>query len=287
MMRRRRILLLLIAVSVLLSGCGKVKRANELYRQANREHGDCTIVSIEEAEDRTVVVLHDTLQDFDYKIRSYMSDINIDGSSFGSLPHTDDGFRDSLTEKVVANVADALDEACSAEGLRYELSNVTDSVLIIYAASPADGQAAALKCAEALQTQNPAHRLDGFEVSVCANEDPYDSSEYWGSVTLPELVWCSAEDETIEYYTQQAKSLTRTDVEYVGQAHGVFADTGADLNRVVHILGSDVPTDPDSEVTFYYFRLKDGTEFYLCDFSYQTGPDNDSRYSWYTNYPAS
>lgn len=85
-------ILLLFIIVLFTSGCGEVKSKKSLYKWAKNEYGDCTIVSMTETDDKTVVVLHDTLQDFDYEVVSSMSKIVIDGSNFGSLPNTSDTF---------------------------------------------------------------------------------------------------------------------------------------------------------------------------------------------------
>ena len=51
---------------MLISGCSP-KNAKSLVKMAKRQHGDCTVVSKTETDDGAKVVLHDKLQDFDYK----------------------------------------------------------------------------------------------------------------------------------------------------------------------------------------------------------------------------
>jgi len=58
-------ILLLFIIVLFTSGCGEVKSKKSLYKWAKNEYGDCTIVSMTETDDKTVVVLHDTLQDFE------------------------------------------------------------------------------------------------------------------------------------------------------------------------------------------------------------------------------
>ncbi|MGN0689280.1 MAG: hypothetical protein ACI4KH_02540, partial [Oscillospiraceae bacterium] len=60
------ILSLVVTTALVLSGCGKVRSVKSLYSEAKRNHGDCTIVSKSETDEKTLVVLHDKLQDFDY-----------------------------------------------------------------------------------------------------------------------------------------------------------------------------------------------------------------------------
>ena len=85
-----------IALCLLLTGCGHVKSADKLVKSAKRTHGDCEVISKSESDEESKVVLKDKLQGFEYTITSSMHDINIDGSSFGSVPGTTDTFSLSL-----------------------------------------------------------------------------------------------------------------------------------------------------------------------------------------------
>ncbi len=68
-----------------LTSCGKVKSASELKEYAEKTYGACEIVSQSETDDRTKLILHDELQDFDYSIESVMGSVNVDGASFGRV----------------------------------------------------------------------------------------------------------------------------------------------------------------------------------------------------------
>lgn len=274
--------ILLFVMILFASGCGKIKSGKSLYKWAKDEYGDCTIVSVTETDDETVVVLHDTLQDFDYEVISSMNEIVIDGSSFGSLPGTQDTFEKALKEKVISNVKNELDTVCNKEGMRYEYAE-GESIISIFARTEKDGREAGLKCAEILQKQNINNRLDNLCINVVSNQyDKYYANEHFGSVKLPNISWRTSEDELVEYYTEMAQMQTDEKAVFLRSELKTFADTGADLERVVNVLGEDYPTESTSPVKFYYFRSSDGKEYYLCDFNYY---DEDyANYAWYTNY---
>ena len=276
-------ILLLFIIVLFTSGCGEVKSKKSLYKWAKNEYGDCTIVSMTETDDKTVVVLHDTLQDFDYEVISSMSKIVIDGSNFGSLPNTSDTFEKNLKEKVIFNAKDELDAICNKEGMRYEYADGGESIINIFAITEKDGREAGLKCAEILQKQNINNRLDNLCINVAENQyDKYYDNEHFGSVKLPNILWRTSEDESIEYYTEMAQIQTDKNAVFLRFELKTFADTNADLQRVVKVLGTDYPTEITSPVKFYYFKSSDGEEYYLCDFNYYN--EDYSKHAWYTNY---
>ena len=275
-------ILFLFSMVLMVSGCRNIKSGNDLYKWAKDEYGDCTIVSVAETDDKTVVILHDTLQDFDYEVISSMSKIVIDGSGFGSLPDTSDTFEKELREKVISNVKDELDAICNTEGMRYEHAD-GESIISILAGNEKDGREAGLKCAEILQKQNINNRLDNLCIDVVGNRhDKWYDNEHFGSVKLPDISWRTSEDELVGYYTEMAKMQTDENAVFLHSELKTFADTGADLQRVVKVLGSDYPTKRTSPVTFYYFRSSDGEEYYLCDFNYYD--EEYCHHAWYTNY---
>ena len=282
----KRLLPLLLLIPLILTSCGRVRTAKEIYKTAKRSYGACTIVSKSESGERTEVVLHDELQDFDYRVTSRMTDINIDNTSFGSIPQTSDNFLLSLQEKVRGNVRDVLDSACSEYGCTYSSDTyIEEYILIIFAPDAEKGKACALKCAEALQGQNMKQRLDGNIILAVGNESPkYIDNEHYGSVKLPDIVFRTPEDEDIDYYTRMAHMQTDPEARFLRTEKKTFRDTGAELDRVAEAVGFDdpFPTEMSSPVTFYYFRSSKGNEYFLCDFNYY---DEDHReMAWYTNY---
>ena len=275
---------MLLLVLLALAACGSVRSARSLQSEAKHTFGECTVVSKTETADRTVVVLHDTLQDFDYEYRSTMNDIDIDGTSFGSVPSTTNTFMENLKKKVIADAKTDLDTICSGSDMSYEIGEGNAEVLlIIYSASETDCIDAATACAEVLNQQNQNNRLDGMLIYAVGNEsEKWYHNDYYGSVKLPDTDFRTPADERIDYYTEIARQQTDPKAVFLRVETGTFRDTGADLRRVVCTLGSDYPTEPDSPVTFYYFKAESGMEYYICDFNYYE--EDHYNFSWYTNY---
>ncbi len=266
---------------VLFASCGRIKTAKELYRSAKSSYGACDIVSKSETEDGTTVVLHDKLQDFDYEIYSSMNDIVIDGSSFGSVESTGDTFSRSLEKKVLSLTWDELTAICSEHGS--SCSENDFALLVIRSNTESDASAAALECSKLLQEHNLNGRMDRWLITAYGSEkEDYLSDVKYGSIKLPDIRWRTTEDETTEYYIEMAHMFTDSNAEYLRKETKTFADTGADIDRVVCVLGTDYPTESSSPVTFYYFRASDGREYYLCDFNYYD--ENHYDYKWYSNY---
>ena len=275
----------LLSISVLmltaLSGCGRIKSADELYKLAVRTYGECEIVSQTENEDGTVLVLRDNLQGFEYKMTSGMNDIVIDGSSFGSVENTGSTFSKALSEYVFSQCLDELETICEEAGGTCDTEDV--SFFIIRTETAEEAEKAALACAEVIQAYNLQGRMDNWELACYQGDgSTHTYSVRFGSVKLPNIEWISHEQEIINYYSEMARMVTDEKAQYVRSEEGIFSQTGADIDRVVQVLGTDYPTEGSSPVTFYFFRASDGTEYYLCDFNYYD--DDHYNYSWFTNY---
>ena len=277
-------IVLICFAALLLGGCGKVRSPKLLARQAKSTYGSCTVVSTTQTDKMTKVVLRDKLQDFEYSIWSQMSEIWVDGTSFGSLPGTYDDFKTSLQQKVLQDLAAEIDQVCKDAGVDYEAGDGTCNILIIRTDDATAAEKAACKCAELIQAENKKNRLDGLEIPVYGKdaEKWYHSNYHYGSVLLPSTSWRTVADEQADYYTEMAQLQTDPKAVYVRSRAGTFRDTGADLDRVVHVLGSSYPEKADDPVMFYYFQSSKGKEYYLCDFNYYE--KDSSRYAWYTNY---
>ena len=108
-MRKVLSVILVFAFLVGVTSC-RPKSANALVSYAQEKYGECTLVSKETTKDCTIVILHDELQDFDYTVRSFMMDMNLDGASFGNTEQTRDTFLDDLIDKIVADYQAQVDE---------------------------------------------------------------------------------------------------------------------------------------------------------------------------------
>lgn len=304
MQSKKYLLIILLAMSLLLTGCGHVQSAKSLIKQARRDHGKCEVVSKTETDEKTVVRLRDELQGFEYEVVSSMNDINIDGSSFGSLPGTYDYFDTYLISYVTSQVKLDLDALCDKYNATYE--NGYDKEIIEFTLnSPNKNENAAKiveEAAKLYQEYNLENRLDNCTISVEHDDkwfnekypyptDPeilyseagylYSSAgssiaKHIGSAKLPECTFRDKDAEKIDYYLEMAQ-MKNEKATFVRKEKKTFADTGASLDQVEHEYGKESPEKMSDPVTFYYFTA-DEKEFYLCDFvDCEIG-------TWYTNY---
>ena len=191
----------------------------------------------------------------------------------------------SLLAKIESNVGTKIADICKEHNAEYEFSAYGgDLLLTIRTAAESDAIDCAEECAEVLQEQNLNNRLD--DKLIVAEHIPDDTDwvgKRFGSVKLPGTSWRTIEQENIDYYTEMAHEQTDPNAVFLRTRQGYFRDTGADLNRVVNVLGSDIPDDMNDPVIFYYFRSSKGQEYYLCDFVYNDKEDPNA-FCWYTNY---
>ena len=272
---KKKFSLLLTALCVfLLTGCGHVKSAKKLIRQAVSEHGKCKVVSQTETEEKTEVILQDELQGFTYTMRSYMSDISVDGASFGSVPETRDNFLTALTDYALENSkkeVEALMQECDASFNR--------DTLYIEAKDKEKGIAACTVLASILQEYNLENRMDGLAISVSDNED------YLGSCRLPSLSFRTPEKEKEDDYMRRAQNLMSSvspknrSLTFVKKETVPFSQLGIPLSRVSSYSWNHV-TLPGDPVTLYYFQTNQQL-FYIADFI-----DNDTGAD-YTNFDLS
>ena len=269
-----------LCMAVLLTACGSPKSANSLISNAKFKHGACTVVSkTKESDGGWTVVLKDDLQGFEYTVSSYMEDFNLDGSSFGSFATEWDNFDLRLFEYVIAQHSIELASICSSHNASYD-TGIGD--LVIMAPDEVYGGAAAIECAEVLQSENLNHRMDGVTIWVRTDTYPdYADNEHLGSVVLPDTSFRNEDDETIAYFTEMAKLQYDSTAVYVRTEQGTFGQTGADYNRIANVEGPEI-TGPDSPVTLYYFKNWAGKEFFLCNFTCYD--DEFVHYQWYSNY---
>ena len=311
-MNRKHLIFIPIIISVCcaICGCGKVKNAKSLIKQAERKYGKCEVISSTETEEGAEVVLRDSLQGFEYKAYSCMNDISIDGASFGSVPVDHDTFESALLAYVDTETESRVSEICEKYGVSMETHEYSTyhEILIGESTDEAGGIKAAEEIAAVFQEYNLDHRLDGFVLNLSHDDewlhayyeklrvehgdDIYSDPDYSymlssaggselchvGSIKLPSLTYRNREKEQEDYYLEMAQ-MKNPGAVFVRSEEKTFADTGLPLDRVVSTLGQYYPEKMSDPVTFYYFSVK-GKEFYICNFL-----DADLRTTtWYSNY---
>ncbi len=247
---------------MILCGCGHVKSAKKLIRQAKRDHGACEVISQKETEESVEVVLKDELQGFEYTVRSYMSDLSIDGSSFGSLPDTSDNFDRALMDFALAKTKTDYEAVCRKYGA------VLDNEVALELTIPkgTDAKAAGEEVAALFCAYNKNNRMDRFKLYIRDEEH-----SHLGSCYLSDGRFRTPEEEKTDDIKEEAHRLLqatdnrRGELTFVKKETGTFADTGLSLSRVEQVMGSEYPKTMSDPVTFYYFKTEN-QEFYIADF---------------------
>ncbi len=278
---------ILIFCIVCLTGCGRLKGKEKLYRLASQWHGACEIVSAEEGENYTRVILRDELQNFQYTMSSKMYDISIDGSTFGTKEGTSDSFTKSLLDFIETSNKEEIDAICDA----YEIDNFHINELVLSSNDASYNvdlkfhkeykcEEAVKKIAKIFEDNNQNNRLDGLIVRASVNDD------FFGQVQLPnDSEWQNRNIARVDYYMNNVHKNISRNAKFLRMEEGTFADTDlADLSRVVRgkLMNDVAPSTTSSPVVFYYFEV-DGKEYYICNFQFYTDEDH-LKIAVYSNY---
>ena len=284
------------------TGC-QVKSAKQLIKQAKRQHGKCEVISQTEGKDWTTVVLKDELQGFEYTVSSKMDSISIDGSSFGSLEGTSDGFAGALTDYVYSATEEDRKKICETYHVSFDYDGRGD-LYIDSEEELENGIKALEEIGTALNQYNLEHRMDGWELYL-SYSDVYvhqyyetkkaeygkETEEYLlspaeegtlchiGSIRLPECTFRDREKEQEDYYLEMAQRYDK-DAVFLRKEEKTFKDVGIGINNVERTYYQYFPEQDSDPVTFYYFSAN-GKEFFICNFlDTRTG-------TWYTSFESS
>ncbi len=267
-MKRLLSVILACAMVLTLSSC-KPKSSRTLIREARNNHGDYEVVSVTSDDDSVEVVLHDELQDFDYVVRSYMVDMNLDGSSFGQAESSSDTFCEELANMVFENIEDELEVICEETGTSYLAQDDTIYLLpVIEAEDEESGIEAGIRVAELVREYNLDGRMDSWSIVI---QDPHNYR--YGHVGLTDIHFVDNYQETINGYLELARTYD-DGARYLRGEEMPFSETGCDLD-LVSSFEDDHPTSEDDIVTLYYFEDSNGEEFWIASFSLQ---DPDTGY---------
>ncbi len=269
----------LICVLLLLSlaGCS-VASEKEVVKYAEEKYGKATLVKTEEPSDEEIVCyFKDKEYGFEYYVTSYMNDIIIDGSTFGSAENKGSNF----DIQYYNYINDTIEADLSAIENKYNVDiSISDGTYIYYFAriyyktsDTSNVEVVSKEVSDLYTALDTRHYWKDLVVEV------YDANdEYLGAYHYEQEAWMTPEDETELFYIEHIENLTSKAV-YLRKEQHSFTETGVDINNVVTVLGNPEVT-VDSTVTYYIFSV-DGEEYYMCDFMVM---DDIGGYVWYTNY---
>ena len=262
-MKKIRICLFICLILLGLTACNRPDNAKKLIKNANQKYGTSTMVSkTKKSDGGYTVVLHDSLQDFDYTVTSGRGHMWFFQPG---KPFTTDDFAPRLVEKIAADEQTELNKI----RVKYNVGITTETAyahVCIHGDEPNSAKQAALEVAQIFQKNNLNNRLNLVEIEAISfnsydySRIGYATNETVGYYTLPTMAWSGKDQELLAKYTDLAKQLDSAAV-YVRSETTTFAKTGFDLDEV-----SGYPNYEDSQVTLYYFKAFDGKEFYVADF---------------------
>ena len=278
-------------IPCLLIGCGHVESAKTLYRQAVENYGECDLIEKDTHGWRgkdayTKIVCRDEEDGFTYTVKSYMYENNLDGASLGYLPITVSDFESVYAGFIYESVKDEITNIEQETGTKYEVwddwlidnygsSQEPFQPITVYGVVKAHDSSSAGEAAVAIGDLYREADTRGYFLSDRGSNnvpvikgkpmEPVSREDSLGELSILDLEWHSIEEQRMESYIEKAWTYDVT-AEYVGQHTGVFSDTGADLNDVMH-FGEDYPTGMDSPVVFYDFITDEGKEFWITNFT--------------------
>jgi len=270
-------LVIYFILTISLTACS-VASEKEIIKYANDKYGEASLIRTDEVNDKNIrCYFKDKEYGFEYYVSSYMNDIVIDGSNFGATENKGSNFDIEYYNYINDSIKDEL----SLIEEKYDVDiALSDGTYIYYFAKiNYRSQDASNVCQVSKEVSDLYTAIDKRHYWKNLDVEAYDSKgNYLGAYHYEQDAWMTPEDEGDLIYIDNIKNLTPKAV-YIGKEQHLFADTGVDINDVVHVLGNP-EIKINSTVTFYLFTVDD-KEYYICNFMIL----NDiGGYEWYTNY---
>ncbi|MBE5944416.1 MAG: hypothetical protein E7258_05805 [Lachnospiraceae bacterium] len=268
----------LVLVLVLsLSGCSADSEKN-IIKHAKDKYGPNKHIKTEElGEDKTTCYFTDNEYGFEYYVSSYMNEIIIDGSSFGSVENKGSNF-DIQYYNYLCNTL-SYDLQAIEEKYNVDIE-ISDGTYIYYFAQvyyktedSSNASSVTKEISDLYTSLDTRHYWKNLDVEA------YDcNGEYLGAYHYEQTKWMTPEDEVELDFILRIEDLS-SEAEYLRKEQHKFTETGVDIKEVVTVLGSPEVTI-DSMVTYYIFTI-DGKEYFMTDFMII----NDiGGYEYYTTY---
>lgn len=270
-------LIMLLFLSLSLAGCS-VASEKEIVKYTNDRYGEATLLRTEKPDDEnTICYFKDKEYCFEYYVTSYMNEILIDGSYFGSTENKGSNFDIQYYNYINEEV----DYDLSILEQKYNIDiSVSDGTYIYYFAR------VNYKSNNISNVASVTKEISDLYTAVDTRNywkdlvvEAYDKDgNYLGSYHHGKSGWMTTEDEYDMKYIDEISNLA-SDAKYLRKEQHLFTETGVNIQDVVQVLGNPEVKE-NSLVTYYIFTI-DGKEYYMCDFMVH---DDIGGFEWYTTY---
>ena len=275
------LLLALFAAASLLILCScsaKLKTSEQAKNYARMKYGDCELMSTENVSDTKVIyTMKDSQYGFSYKVTSSISDMNIDGSSFGKIESSYDDYDSVFISYILTDAEDKFDFI--KNNYDAELVNtgyITDSVMIVTIGdkSISDASEIARRVASVFRHYD---KKGVFSIGYIRAEDK--NGRDLGRCSIKSGKWQTTDQEKDEMIINLAKNKKGSS-QFIRKENAVLSDTGLtpdDVMKFYYDTDVNCPASANDPIVLYYFSA-DGKEYYIADFMYA------ATVSYYTNF---
>ena len=252
--------MIFLTITVLcFTSCGQVASVKKLKRMA-RLNGKCTYLRCEEGDDYRTAYFEDELG-FEYYIKSYMSEIWIDGTSFGSTPSTSSDYKEKYLG-CLCDMINAEHPSCTAR----LAPDSYDGVRII--ADPAGFPDNVNEIGKAFVEEEDRKVFTESVIKVYDNDDE-DNFDEVGSFGVDQGRFLDEKDTEAMYYMDRIKEYSymvntrRADPKYTRYEHLEYSQVpGLSAWELGTLYGDPDPKEVGVDV--YYFTV-DGKEYFITN----------------------
>lgn len=272
--------LLLLLVLFVFSGCGTVRSEADLVSYAKNRYGRAKLLRTEENEkSRTCYFLDKELQ-IEYYVTSFLSDVTIDGSYFGSVENTSSNYGQIyfpyLAEKI--NESHHLSGPDTGYFTCETGSGLRDNCFVLVIDESAPDHVKKIRELAPLVKEYDSKKQNTQNIKI-VNILGEDMGEY----DCEDSRYLSPQEVSADYYMERMKDYTGRKPQYL-YCESAAPDEVEGLERFtkVDILGGK---DYEQEgVELYYFEM-DGATYFITDCTvYEEGYPERSGMLFYNTY---
>ena len=248
---------------LLLSGC--VASKSSLVSYANSRYGNAKLISYSKDSDSSYAIFLDKDYNFQYRVNSYMSSIDIDGSYFGSVPSKSDNYREMFVSYLKSNIGDGFSNFDCDCSISWNDDFNHNNYLIRVDFNSSDVSDCLIKIGDLVSSYDKKGFLNGTNVSAYYNDSFYGkydfSSKSFFSREESKIDW--AKNYLYYYLSSFFKNVKSKDIKFlkyeIMDAHSVPGIDGHIINEGVGI------TDETLKNTAVYYFIYKGETWIVAD----------------------
>lgn len=273
------IFVVIVATIASIVGCAPTPNGvnlaskSKILRYVEMEFGKAEYVKKEEKDTSIVYTLKDKQYGFEYTVKTFVQELNIDGSVFGYAENKSNDFVNCYYAYIAEQLENVTPDNLRLEPIEYQEQNNFAKIIVSNDFTPS-----VIEQIELMSQQISKIDTRGYFANAKLNVEN-KNNEALGSYSFQNNEFSIQYDDSVSYYMEKAKSVVGQDLLYQRKESVNKSNMeGLSQCNLAHIVGTD--NDTKETIDCYYF-ISNNKEYLIANVFINNSYTNDTQHFVY------